>query len=322
MAMPQPGILVPSGVPLDAAGVPAGEACPPPLQWQEVLNAYRSDSEAWELDRGDRRLIGRTWGQGQPLYLLNGFAATAELNALLVYLLRDTFRCVVFDTLATTRTRASIQQYADDLMAVADHHQHAAIGLFASSVGSQVALQAALDHPRRIRGLALQHGFARRRLSWSERIMAHWYRRSRRPLSSLGWRRRIQELNHGRWFPPFDNTRFEFLVDSTGQIPLRDLAQKALAIHATDLSGQLSGLDCPVLLIRTEGQGQQESAGHESLEKLLPQAQTESLHSTGLHPYLTHPHRLAKLLKPFFSPEPVTRLSLIPGHDDRPASRI
>ncbi len=301
--MPMPGGLVPAGVPVDAAGVPVGEACPPPLVWQEVLNASRTESQPWELDRGPRRLIGRTWGEGPPLYLLNGFVATAELYALMVYLLRESFRCVVFDTVADSRSRRarpSVKDFADDLFAVADHHGDAAVQLFAPSFGAVVALQAALDSPGRIAGLALQHGFASRRLSWSERLLAGWCRGSSRSLESLPWRRRVQELNHRRWFPPFDGTRFDFLVESTGGIPLADLAQKALAVHSVSLEDRLPQVRCPVLLVRTEGQGQLESAGHDVLEKGLPESKTEWLHSTGLHPYLTHPHRLAKLLKTFF----------------------
>jgi len=81
---------------------------------------------------------------------------------------------------------------------------------------------------------------------------------------------------------------------------LADLAQKALAVHSVNLEDRLSQVTCPVLLVRTEGQGELETAGHEVLERGLPNARVEWLHSTGLHPYLTHPHRLAKLLKTFF----------------------
>jgi pimeloyl-ACP methyl ester carboxylesterase len=287
-----------------ASGVaPAGEACPPPLIWQEVLGAYHSDSQPWELDRGSRRLVGRTWGQGPPLYLLNGFAATAELYALLIWLLRESFRCVVFDTSiqkTAKRNRFTVSDYSEDLLAAMDHHGDPAACVFAPTSGSVVALQAAIEHPERIAGLVLQHGFASRRLSWSERLLAAWCGRSNCTLNSLPWRRRIQELNHRRWFPPFDGTRFEFLVDSTGRIPLAELAQKALAIGAVRLEDRLPQVQCPVLLVRTEGQGHLEAAGHDALERGLPDSRSEWLHSAGLHPYLTHPHRLAKLIKPFF----------------------
>ena len=295
-----PSSAVPAGVPVDSAGVPSGEACPPPLVWHEVLNAYRTESRPWVLDRGTRRLVGRVWGEGPPLYLLNGFVGTAEMYALMVYLLRDTFRCVVYDTvgeLGSHRLKPTISDYAADLIAAADQHGDSMICVFAPSFGAAIAMQAALDAPTRIGGMVLQHGFASRRLSYSERMLAWYARNSRKSLAQLPWRRRIQELNHRRWFPPFDGSRFEFLVESTGKLALGDLAQKAHALHAMNLSDQLADVKCPVLLVRTEGQGQLETAGHEVLEKGLPNARTEWLHSTGLHPYLTHPHRLAKILK-------------------------
>ena len=213
-----------------------GEPCPAPLAWQEVLVAYRSESTAWELTNGSHRLVGRTWGQGRPLYLLNGFAATAEISALMLWLLREEFRCVVFDTFeygSSRRTKPTMSDFASDVLAVADHHGDSTLNVFGASFGAAVALQAALKSPSRIAGLVLQHGFAQRRLSLSERLLAAWCRRSRRTLSQFPWRRRIQELNHRRWFPPFDGTRFEFLVESTGSIPLGDLARKAFAVNGS-----------------------------------------------------------------------------------------
>ena len=290
----------------DTAAAPESSqvtTCPPPLAWQEVLAAYRSESQPWEIDCGSRRLQGRTWGEGPPLYFLNGFAATAEMFSLLLWLLRDSFRCVVFDSspiASSRRTRPAMKDFASEVMAVADLHQDPTIGLFGASFGAAVALQTALDYPERVSALALQHGFASRRLSLFERWLAAGCRLSRRQLSSLPIRRRVQAQNHRRWFPPFDDTRFEFLVESTGKLALPDLADKALAVHAFDIEHQLGAISCPVLLIRTEGQGIMESQGHEALECGLVNARTEPLHSTGLHPYLTHPHRVAKLLKTFF----------------------
>jgi len=300
---PITGSLVPAGVPVDAAGVPVGEACPPPLVWQEVLQAYRKESTPWELDLGTRKLVGRSWGQGPPLYLLNGFVATAELQALMMYILRDSFRCVVYDTVSapkSRRRRMTVDDYSADLFTAADQLEDSSICVMGPSFGAAVALNAARQQRQRIAGLCLLHGFAQRRLSWSERLLAAWYRGSQRTLDSLTSRRRVQELNHRRWFPPFDGTRFEFLVESTGKLTLADLVQKAMAIHRFNIQDHLAEITSPVLLVRTEGQGKIEADGHEVLEKHLPNARTEWLHSTGMHPYLTHPHRLAKLLKQFF----------------------
>ena len=292
---------------------PSGEPCPAPLVWQEVLAAYRSESTAWELTNRSQRLVGRTWGQGQPLYLLNGFAATAEMFALTLWLLREVFRCVVFDTFeagfdtfedsASRKSRPTMSDYASDVLAAADHHGDRTLNVFGASFGAAVALKTALESPSRITGLVLQHGFSKRGLSLSERMLAAWCRCSRRTLSQFPWRRRIQELNHRRWFPPFDGTRFEFLVESTGAIPQADLAAKALAVNGFDITNRLGEITCPVLLLRTEGEGGLEARSHAMLEQGLKESRTEWMHSSGLHPALTHPHRLVKLLKTFVSPE-------------------
>lgn len=282
---------------------PVGEPCPTPLVWSEVLATYHSESTPWELANGSRRLVGRTWGEGPPLYLLNGFAATAEMSSLLLWLLREQFRCVVFDSFddgSVRKSRPAMSDFAADVLAVADHHGDNAIRIFGASFGAAVALQAALEAPTRISGLVLQHGFAARPLSMSERVLAAWCRRSRRLLSAFPGRRRVQELNHRRWFPPFDGTRFEFLVKSTGSIPQAELAKKALAAATFNATGRLSEIACPVLLVRTEGEGQIEARCHSVLEQGLKVARTEWMHSSGMHPSLTHPHRLAKLLKTFF----------------------
>ena len=44
------------------------EPCPAPLAWREVLNAYRTEADHWELRRGEFILRGRTWGNGPPVF--------------------------------------------------------------------------------------------------------------------------------------------------------------------------------------------------------------------------------------------------------------
>ena len=77
----------------------AGEPCPAPLVWQEIRENYLRESIPWELAHGPHRLTGRTWGVGRPLYFLNHYAGTAELFSLTAWLLKDHFRCVLFDTM-------------------------------------------------------------------------------------------------------------------------------------------------------------------------------------------------------------------------------
>jgi pimeloyl-ACP methyl ester carboxylesterase len=282
----------------------AGEPCPVPLVWREIRENYLRDSLPWEIISGTRRLIGRTWGSGRPLYFLNNFAGTAELFSLTAWLLKDEFCCVMFDTVVEDRrtsraSRPTISDLSDDLFAIADQHGDERFSLFGAAFGAAIGLQAALNRPERIDRLMLQHAFARRRLSIFERVLASNCLRSCGTLDELPQRRRFQSVNHQPWFPPFDDSRFEFLIESSGTLSLRDLAKRALAMNSFDVSSRLAEIDCPVLLLRTEGEGRVAADSQNLLEKKMKSPEIQWMHSAGQHPYLTHPHRVSKLIKTF-----------------------
>ncbi|WP_010582910.1 alpha/beta fold hydrolase [Schlesneria paludicola] len=282
----------------------AGEPCPTPMMWQDVREQYLRDSTPWEIVRGPHRLAGRTWGDGPPLYFVNNFAATAELYSLVIWLLRDHFRCVVFDavtsdTHAARLSKPTICEFAEDLMLVADRHGDVCFPIYGAGFGAAVALQAAVDHPARIQWLVLQHGFAKRKVTLFERMLASACLRSGQLLDQLPQRRRFQAVNHKPWFPPFDSSRFDFLIQSTGTLPLRDLARRAIAVRSFDLVSRLGEVSCPVMLLRTEGEGRMSADSQTLLEQRLKDPRVEWMHSAGQHPCLTHPHRVAKIVQTF-----------------------
>ena len=285
----------------------AGEPCPTPLMWQEVREQYLRDSVPWEIVRGPHRLIGRTLGDGPPLYFLNHFVGTAELYSLIIWLLRDRYRCVVFDAVTSDGRTArqgkpTMSDFASDVAAIAERYDDRQIKLYGAGFGAAVALQTLFDHPRLIDRVILQHGFARRKLTFFERLLASVCLRSDNSLDRLPQRRRFQAVNHKPWFPPFDPSRFDFLIQSTGTLPLRDLARRAMAIHSFDLTSKLPAINSPVMLLRTEGEGRAAAADQDLLEKQIRNVRVEWMHSAGQHPYLTHPHRVAKILDSFFQP--------------------
>ena len=282
----------------------AGEPCPAPLMWQEIRDTYLRESRPWEIVRGPHRLVGRTWGDGPPLYFLNHFAATAELYSLVIWLLREQFRCVVFDTLTNDvrvarRSSPAISEYALDLFAIADQSGDNEFSVYGAGFGAAVGMTAVLDQPKRIHRMILQHGFASRPLSFAERALASFCWRSNRCLDQMPQRRRFQAVNHQPWFPPFDSSRFDFLVESTGTIALRDLARKAISINQFDVVSRLHEISCPTMILRTEGEGKATALGEEVLEAGLPNSRVEWMHSAGQHPCLTHPHRVVKIVQPF-----------------------
>jgi pimeloyl-ACP methyl ester carboxylesterase len=280
---------------------PANEvsACPPPLEWREVLREFHRQADAWYLDRPNCRISGRSFGSGRPLYLLNGFAGTHELYALLVWLLRDQFRCVVFDYPVPRCGRATLNDLADDVIAIADVCGDQSLSLFATSFGSLVALAALNRHPRRIDRAVMQGGFAHRDLSRSERMLIHIGRWLPGRLRHIPARTIIQRQNHLRWFPPFDATRWRFYLDNSGATRLCELARRGRIARDCDLRSQLGHIEQPVLLVRCEGDGRLLESYGNSLAEALPCATVESLNDTGQIPFLTHPHRLAKIIRPF-----------------------
>jgi pimeloyl-ACP methyl ester carboxylesterase len=111
-------------------------------------------------------------------------------------------------------------------------------------------------------------------------------------------------VNHQPWFPPFDHSRFDFLLESTGTLPLSDLARRALAVNSFDTASRLHEINCPVMLLRSEGEGRLAADSQELLEKKIKHPRIEWMHSAGQHPTLTHPHRVAKLVRSIFQTQP------------------
>lgn len=285
---------------LAGTGTAVEEGCPPPLEWQEVLREFHRQADAWYLDRGRFRISGRTFGSGPPLYLLNGFTGTHELYALLVWLLRDRYRCVLFDyCLPPGRAGLTLDDLADDLIAVSEASGDERFDVFAPSFGGLIALDAMRRHPQRIGRAIVQGGFAHRDLSRFERFLIRACRYHPGKLRHLPLRGIIQKQSHRRWFPPFDQTRWRFLYDNTGAMPLAGLARQAALIRDGDLRPMLSKIRQPVLLVRTEGEGAILEKCCGVLSAGLPDAKEEFMHTTGQFPYLTHPHRLAKVIRGF-----------------------
>lgn len=272
------------------------EACPTPLGWKQVLRKVHEESQEWELERNGTLIRGRTFGNGPPLYFINGLGGTSDLFLLTAWLLRDDFRCVVFDY---SRGCNSLDRMTEDLFAIADAQGDQRFSLYATSFGCLVGLKAMLQFPERVESSVLQGGFAYRKLSLFETMLARLNCFAPGTFRRVPFRKKIQLWNHRRWFPPFDQSRWQFFVDNTGELPISLLARRAVIVGQSDLRSQLSAIKQPVLLIRSEGEGMVAEECHRELEAGLSISETELMKSTGHIPYLTHPHRLVKLIRPF-----------------------
>ncbi|MFN7804617.1 MAG: alpha/beta fold hydrolase [Planctomycetaceae bacterium] len=304
-----PGALAASVVPFspgsDAPPSPAapaeGGACPPPLQWQEVLREVTERATHWTVEVPGTQLTGLTLGEGPPLIFLNSLAEPRELSFLLAWLLRDQFRCVLFDwrgVKSPQRGPVTLDRLVADLFEIADHWPGEPNRLLATGLGGLVGLRALHDRPRQFTHLTLVAGYAHRQLTATERFLAGCGRWLPGTVQRLpGWRA-MQRHSHRRFFPPFDETRFEFFIDRLGRMPIAPLCELAQVIAQTNLSPLLPQIENPVLLIETEGTPLPLREAGQTLARQLPHATLEELHNTGLIPAQTHPHRIAKLIRP------------------------
>jgi pimeloyl-ACP methyl ester carboxylesterase len=276
--------------------------CPPPLMWRDVLAEVRRQSETWELEREGAVLRGWTLGEGPPLYLLPSVCGNRELFALTMWLLRDAFRVVVCDAPEPVdgklpERRRSVAALAGDLIAVADRRGDERFSLFGTAFGGLTVLQALRQFPQRIDKAVLHAGFARCRLSLTERFLLFVAKFSHRPLKRVPFFERIQWYNHRRWFPPFDRSRWKFLLENVGDTSAAEASRRVAAFRKCDFRGDLPAITTPVVLLSGEGDSQIDREREAELAAGLPNSVGERLMHCGRFPFLTHPHIFSKALK-------------------------
>ncbi|REJ86337.1 MAG: alpha/beta hydrolase [Planctomycetota bacterium] len=280
----------------------AGEPCPTPLAWQQVITAVHEEREEFTFACGGGRLRGATFGRGRPLYFLGPIAGDWDLFGLTAWLLREDYRCTFVELPSlgyTTDAATYLAECADAVIAAADQLEDGRIALLGASFGATVALAVMGAHTDRVETAVLFSATAGRRLTLIERAMLVWGGLLPGRLRQLpGWKG-IQEQNHRRWFPPFDHSRFEFLLQNLGETSIAGAARRQAVLGGVDLRSRLAQIDQRVLVVRTEGEGRILAEHQRELQGALPAAVVEEMHNTGQLPYLTHPHRVAKLVRGF-----------------------
>ena len=281
----------------------AREPCPAPLNWVDVVTSVVTESQPISVQLQDGEMRAEVYGAGPPLYFLGGATGSARLFALTAYLLREQYTCVLIDAPIWSKgPSAVLDQTAESLCRLADSLGHSRFDVYAAGFGCHVALTLLEQHRDRIGHVLLQGPVLRqptlKRERWLYRI-GQWLTR---PMSTLpGWMK-VQEQNHQRYFPPFDPTRYQFLIDTLGATPVGQVATRLMAISQCDWCDLVPTIRTPVMVVRCEGEGDTLTRLSEQFAADLPGCQTEWMHSAGHYPYLTHPNRLVKLIQQFLNP--------------------
>lgn len=273
-----------------------GEGCPPPLAWTDVVREVGERRSVIDAKVNGKPVRAHSVGDGPPLYFLNGISATPDLFSLLVWLLRDDFRCVVVEYPSHARSMSDLSQ---SLLAVADAAGDEQFDLYATSFGSLVALQALLDAPQRISHVVLQGPLVGMKLSSAERTGAWLLSCLPGQMRHLPMFASIVRNNHVRWFPPVDPTRWQFAEQDMTEPRIADVARRGRMLIGTDFSDRLSEIETPTLLISSEGEASRHRDAAKLLNERLPGSRHEDIPNTGHVAFLTHPHRMANLVRPF-----------------------
>jgi pimeloyl-ACP methyl ester carboxylesterase len=297
---------------------------PAPLSWQEVMAASDEQARSWKIQGPHGPIHGRTIGNGPPLVFLNSLLGDCRLFTLVAWLLRDEFRCVLFDdsSLLLPRSRiirGSVADLVDDLRAVVDTIEDAPISLFGTGLGAAVGIAGLATAPQAVATAILLGPVLSGRLSgperWLSRIGCHLPGR----LGQLPGFRSLMVHNHHSWFPAPDQSRLGFAIEAISRLPLRVAARRALRFDRLDLGLELDQLasahrDLAILLIdpaARDNPDPQSTADREpavgggfrpaisAITACLPSARIASLTGCGPLGCLTHPHRLAKLIRTF-----------------------
>jgi len=282
----------------------AAEPCPTPLVWHQIAQDFHASANS-RLIETDRAVLKITeFGTGHPVVFLPGMCGSARLFCLTAWLLKEEFHSILVETPHFHRTpkpRQLVRETAEALSLAIEHFSPGGADIYASAFSSQVALQIMMSHPQAIRSAFLQGAWATRTLTRMERAVLEIARWSPFKLKNMPWWQTAQIENHRRWFPPFDETRFGFLLQEAGESRTCDFARQWLAAAQTDLRPMLPKIQQPVCILHCEGEGQLIAAAEAELETQLPHVRRIEMPHSGHYPYLTHPHRLVKLLKPFLT---------------------
>ena len=120
------------------------------------------------LEHHSCRLAYDVEGSGPPVVLIQGVGIHGAGWMPQVAALRERFQCLTFDSRGMGRSqpqgsRITVEQMADDTVALMDHLGWESAHVIAHSLGGLVALHLALTLPARVRSLSLLCTFARGR---------------------------------------------------------------------------------------------------------------------------------------------------------------
>jgi 3-oxoadipate enol-lactonase len=172
-----------------------------------------------------------THGEGEAMVLLLALGSDISQYRTLITELSKYYQLFVMDNRGAGRTdrpktRYSIEMMAEDTLALMDALRLPQVNLLGISMGGQISLSLALDHPERVKRLILASTFASRQNAISSSIF--------RTVSLLGWMPILRNKHpHEYPQPRYAFVRqFQAVTEFDRSRRLKEISMPTLILHA------------------------------------------------------------------------------------------
>ena len=282
--------------------------CPAPADFREEVAAYDRNADVARWDGPRYRMTYRVLGEGPPLIVCPGIAATYRVYTLALNRLAGRFRTIVYDYPGDLHDDGARlieirhEHLVDDVFGLIDHLNIGRAFLFAPSFGSTVALRVLRREPRRFPKAVLQGAFAHRRFSAAERLGLKLGRRVPGTVDRLPLRNTILSYNSRCHFPDVIADRWPYYLEQNGLTPIAALAHRVDLLTGLDLRPILRDIPNEVLLLQGNEDRIVPRAAYEALLAGLPNAQGAIMPLVGHQPHFTHGEALAQTMADYLLP--------------------
>jgi pimeloyl-ACP methyl ester carboxylesterase len=287
---------------------PPRPPCPAPADFRAEVAAYDRAAEVGVWQGPRHQMTYRTLGEGPPLILVPGIAATYRVYALTLNRLSERFRTILFDYPGEHRDDGSrlgkitFEHLVDDLFGLIEHLRLGRVFLFGPSFGSTITLSALHREPRRFPRAVVQGAFARRRFTVPERAALRFGRLLPGTVSRLPLRETILAYNSKSHFPAIVEDRWAYYLEQNGETPLAPLAHRLDLVSRLDLRTILSEIPTEILLLQGKEDRIIARSNFDELRRALPKAEAVIMPQVGHQPHFTHAEALASAIGEFLLP--------------------
>ncbi|MDB5351425.1 MAG: putative hydrolase or acyltransferase of alpha/beta superfamily [Planctomycetota bacterium] len=302
----------PQSPPEHATETPPAEAprraCPAPADFRAEVARFDANASVGQWAGPRYRMTYRSIGEGPPLILCPGIAATYRGYALMFNLLASRFQCVVYDYPGENHgdgarlSKITHDDLVDDVFGLIDHLNFGRTFLFGPSFGSTIVLKSLHREPRRFPKAAIQGAFAHRPLAKAEKLALRFGRLLPGNASRLPLRNRVLAWNNKSHFPEIIADRWDHYVHENGLTPIAPMASRLDMLGRLDLRPILPKIPTDVLVLQGNEDRIVARRHYEELTAGLPHAHGVLMPLVGHQPHYTHAEGMAQALNDFLLP--------------------